>query len=168
MCHLPLSGAASPSFLPAALACCPCEVWAGNAWFNLYIWISQDSFAVLPDHRIATISKGFCPLSLCLLRGIPSPAAWKGGALNVLINPPDIFLAMFSFPHPVSLAFNFLADAEMNFPLHGPNAHFPKQTWPLQLCKKHWGGSTESHGLLLWLGAPGAPLQPHDQKVCQP
>lgn len=48
--------------------------------------------------------------------------------MDVLVDPLNIFLAMFSFPHPASLAFNFLADAEKNFPLHGPHAHFAKQT----------------------------------------
>lgn len=47
--------------------------------------------------------------------------------MDVLIDPLNVFLAMFSFPHPAARAFNFLADAE-DFPLLGPNARFAKQT----------------------------------------
>lgn len=80
------------------------------------------------NSRIATISKSSCPLSLCVLGGTPSPAARKGGAVDVLTDPLNISLAIFSFPHPAPRAFNVLADAEKNFPPHGPNAHFAKQT----------------------------------------
>lgn len=48
--------------------------------------------------------------------------------MDVLIDPLNIFLVMFSFPHPAPRAFNVLADVEKNFPPHGLNAHFAKQT----------------------------------------
>lgn len=121
------------------------------------------------NSRIATISKSFCPLSLCILGS--TVAQWLEREVLCMswFDPPNIFLAMFSFLHPAPQAFNFLADAEKNFPPRGPNAYFAKQTWPLQLCREHWSGSSKySHGLLLWQGEPCAPLWPYDQKDCQP